>query len=96
MPTIVRKMPLTMAAGNYCAVHRFAILCAQAVCDRDARTDRKTDEQVDDQVCDRAGSADCRNGYAAAESAHNDQIGCVEQQLQKTCEDDWNSVKNDV
>ena len=61
-----------------------------------ARADGQADKKVHHQVGNGAGGADGCHADAAAEAAHDYQIGGVEQQLEETGENDGNGKADDA
>ena len=58
------------------------VLRAEAAGRNDVRAQRQAHEQVDQQVDERTVGADSGQRCAARKASHDDDIGCVEQQLQ--------------
>ena len=78
------------------AMHILILPTAQRVGHGNTGTYGQTDEQVDHQHGDGTGGTHCRQRDTAAEAAYDDQIGSVEQQLQKTGQDNGNGITDHI
>ena len=75
---------------------RVLVPAAQGMGHGDAGAYAETDEEVYNQIGDGAGGAHRRHGHAAAPAADNHQVRRVEEQLQKTGEDNRNGIKQNA
>ena len=80
----------------YRAVNDLILPTAKAMGDGHACAYGQTDEEVDEQTGNGTGGAHCGDGHAAAELPHHHEISRVEQQLQKTGQNNGDGILDDV
>ena len=72
------------------------IACAHRLCRSNTGTNGKTHEKVDHQCGNGSGRTHRRNGNTSAEPSHHHQVGCVEENLQKTGDRNGDGEEEDV
>ena len=78
--------------GMYRAVNDLILPTAKTMGDGHACAYGQTDEEVDEQTGNGTGGAHCGDGHAAAELPHHHEISRVEQQLQKTGQNNGDGI----
>ena len=93
------KNSADQCSGNCCMdgpVGTFLLPAADGMGHGHTGANGKSHKQIDDQIGDRAGGTHGGDGNTAAETAHNDQVCRIKQQLEYTGENDGDRVQDDA